>query len=379
MATIAERLLGIASESIQQNAPDIAGGMTKGIELAQQAEQINMQRQKLEQDKQTLQMTRIDKFVGAIQNAYKFKDPRDRKAYTTTFLPKYRDQLGLTEVFPDETLQFGLGSDENYGRTATVVNMVANRQLSHEDAIAIFNDPQRFAEITPTPPEFIKEAPNLAKAVEFARAQKDKFINSKMQADAALGKQVQGQEASGEVELRKRANEDFNEYQKLGRAGIQANLKFLKDAVAAMKSGEIKTGGLKAYVPTDTGKKIFGSDLVAVGNKVKKAIQASLKATLGSQFTKEEGERVENRTFDGQLNTQYNIEAIQAEIDKIENAHKTQTQLFSTYVPAYNQYYKAKSFADLSPEAQQIAIQRAMQKWQVDEATAKMRLDRGER
>ena len=54
-------------------------------------------------------------------------------------------------------------------------------------------------------------------------------------------------------------------------------------------------------------------------NRVRKAINSMLRATLGAQFTQEEGERVFRQTFDPAASPEENIKNMRTELDKINN------------------------------------------------------------
>ena len=120
-------------------------------------------------------------------------------------------------------------------------------------------------------------------------------------------------------------------------ATIDANRKLIQEVIDKLEKGVrrekggLTTGGALSFTPTDVGKKLLVQEQMVASNKAKKAIQASLKATLGAAFTKEEGERVENRTFDLQLDTQANIDALKAELLKIDETRANTEGLFKQY------------------------------------------------
>jgi len=150
MASIAELLIqNTAGNLAPDKGPDIAGALKTGSEIALRREQAEAQRVELQQKQAQLQGMKLEKFVEAIQKGEKFEG-KAQSNYFGKILPAYRDQLGLSEVFPDEALNFATTDPQNRGRLATLIADVQSGTMSAQDAIAAINDPIKFADVDPT-------------------------------------------------------------------------------------------------------------------------------------------------------------------------------------------------------------------------------------
>lgn len=155
MATIAEILIGQAGQAgTMKQGGDPAQSFVQGASLAMEKEKLEQQKAALSQKKQELETAKMDKFIDALQKGAAYQGSA-RTNYYQKWLPKYRDSLGLTAEFGDESLKFATATPENLARIQTLVAKVQDGEMSRADAIATINNPTQFADI---PPEIIESA-----------------------------------------------------------------------------------------------------------------------------------------------------------------------------------------------------------------------------
>jgi len=379
MADIADMLVAQGLQS-SANGSDFTGAMQKGAELAQSIQNMQEQRQKLELAKQQHHMEKVNRVMDAFEKGEKFKDTNAKNNYFKHYLPGMIKALQVDDVFNPEIMQFAQGSAEvrnkMLGLRLDVQNKINNGDLRGAEILDYVKSKLTPEELA----DFDGEA--LVEQQKFGAMEAFKTTRAETVQASQFDRQRQGQSAAGDVKLSQDVASDFAEYNKGGAASLDANKKLIKQTIDDLKSSKIKTGTLGSFAPTDIGKKIFAKDLVVAGNKAKKAIQASLKQTLGSQFTKEEGERVENRTFDAQLSNEDNIAALQAELDKIEQTQKNAENIFRERGFLGNKpaaLSLPKTMVDnakkLSPADQQELINRLMKKFNASKKDVKEALE----
>jgi len=136
--------------------------------------------------------------------------------------------------------------------------------------------------------------------------------------DKLANKLSPGQEAAD-----KKFGDAYQEWtQQGGSATVQGNLDSLKEAMAALQADSTLTGGTLEKSPfgaTDAVQARVKPNAFAVKQKIYEAIQATLKSTLGAQFTAKEGEDLLNRSYDPRLSTEQNVEKLQHTIKKIQD------------------------------------------------------------
>ncbi len=152
MASIADMLVqqaGTPIESPNVNyGANLAQGLETGANIAFKAEQLAQQKQELETKKAQHEDLKYDKFIDALQKGANYQGSA-RTNYYQKWLPRYRDSLGLTDAFPDESLQFATATPENLARLETLKADVQSGKLSRAQAIGVMNDPTSFADVPP--------------------------------------------------------------------------------------------------------------------------------------------------------------------------------------------------------------------------------------
>ena len=363
--TIAEALLGIASQTAQTQ-PDLAGSFSKGAELGLQAEQVAQKRQQLEQAKSENELKKFEVLGGWLNTYANMPEGGAKNAFGKKFVPNGIMSMGLQEKIHPNVIEMMTG-DPVLGTFLT--NEIRNRRLdiatlAQPDKIAEYyaEHGKQFGSLEEFKGGVEQFLPALSDAEKFSIDVSERMKRAELVQEGADARQQTGISSAGDVELSQAVNKDYKAYEvEGGGSNIDSNLALLREVEKSLSSDAVQTGGWKTYVPSDRLQKLGISDIVALENKAKKAIMSSLRATLGSQFTKEEGERVENRTFDKQLDTKHNLEAVRAEIKKIENTRRRAESLFSRYMKGYKTPTK-KSFNQLAPAAQAIVIKQEMQR-----------------
>lgn len=238
--------MGLVDQLIQQAGQKIdsnlgaghAANVAAGAQIVQHAQELQMRRAEHDKKKQELEGAKMEKFVDAIQKGANYEGAAQNN-YFNKVLPRYRDSLGLTEVFPTESLQFATATPENRARLQTLIGQVQNGELNIKEAIAVANDPVAFADVPP----FVKEAfyKDVTKANETrigaeAQANALRATNSRFQ---------QGQEAQVLAESKKAK-------QALGDDLVRLNIPAVQASLAGVES--IIPGGFDGY----KGQKIAG-------------------------------------------------------------------------------------------------------------------------
>lgn len=205
------------------NAPDAVGAWSQAAQVANQREQLAQAKLKNQQDMKIAQGAKMEKFVDALQKGANYQGAA-RTNYYNKWLPTYRDSLGLTEAFPDEALKFATMTPENMARVNTLTARVRdpNDPLTEAEAIAILQDPTKFADI---PPEVFTETTN-----QLAEAAKTKIG---AQAQIASRQQQEDQFQRGQTATEERSFKSF--VTQLGTR-VRSEFKPIEDNKASVKN-----------------------------------------------------------------------------------------------------------------------------------------------
>lgn len=114
MPTLAELLVSGTQEAGQKNTPDLLEGASKGIELASHIQNMQAQRQKLEQQKAEALQAKFAKVGDWIETAAKMPDGQAKKAFVNNYIPNGIAALGLNDKI-DPTVLKMLSADPNFG------------------------------------------------------------------------------------------------------------------------------------------------------------------------------------------------------------------------------------------------------------------------
>lgn len=319
MATIAEMIAASGLQS-SQSAPDLTGNIAKGAELAQTMQNMQVQREQLEQQKQAMQMQKANSITDTMKIAAEAKDPRLKKYLMTKVVPAKVNALGMNEFFTPQTLEMLQVSDE-------AMKKVLGLQLDLDEKIrsGVMTGAQAYAEaqrILSDPEELaLLDTDQLFDAQKFKNSEEGKSARATQVANASLGKQIQGQQTAGEVELAKQTAKAFSEYVNEGGAAVvKTNYKNLTDALGDLESGSIKTGkGFVKWVGgSDFAVDITASEVASARDKIRTAIVGTLRPLLGGAFAEKEGQRILDLSFNPRMKAGENAKRVQAELRKIQ-------------------------------------------------------------
>lgn len=101
-----------------------------------------------------------------------------------------------------------------------------------------------------------------------------------------------------------------------GFSTAEKSISALDKAAELLKTNPSLSGGKSAFLP-EFGRKLVAPDSVAIQQDIDSAIQSSLKAILGAQFTENEAKQMLARAYDPALPADKNIPRLQAEAARL--------------------------------------------------------------
>lgn len=106
-----------------------------------------------------------------------------------------------------------------------------------------------------------------------------------------------------------------------GKASVEKNVEKLQGAINKLNANPKLTGGLSTRIPlldSDAAQDSLNPEMASVRDEIRGAIQGSLRATLGAQFTEKEGQAIFNRSFNPRLSPAENVKRATAELEAIK-------------------------------------------------------------
>lgn len=132
--------------------------------------------------------------------------------------------------------------------------------------------------------------------------------------------------------LDKKVAADFEEdVLKGGLASAQSQIIGLKDLVTQAGSGAMGKISGPDTVSEGVAGSLWSPDAVKFRQAVEQAVQGSLKATLGAQFTEREGKGIMARTYDPNLPPQENLRRLNVLIGNLEAAARSKRDAYEYY------------------------------------------------
>lgn len=318
----------IAQSALQstspQNAPDLAGSFAKGAQLAQARQQMDLQRAQLEKEKATVATAKLDKFVEAVQ-AGKDQKGSARSNYYGKILPKYRDALGLTDTFSDESLQFITATPENLARLNTVIAEVRAGRITEAQGIALANDPTQFAGIAPEITEDVYgDLAEAAKTRINAQAQENALNATNQRQLIDIG-------SAGQQAIARESGQEFVKFQGAGgSAGMNKAEAAITKAIEDLESGKVVTGGAAENLP-------YGgtTQVLSRTNKPLKALMdnvlstQNIKALSGDPNpTQAQIDAINSRILDPAAPSATNVAKLKAELERLRSERTQKVDLF---------------------------------------------------
>lgn len=139
---------------------------------------------------------------------------------------------------------------------------------------------------------------------------------------------------AGQEEVDKKFANEYSEFNLAGGySGIQKNLDQLNLAKQRLESGTNISGPLVGLQP-DSVRKITNPESASVQRDIEDAIQSTLRATLGPQFTEKEGTRILRNAFDPMLSESENarrVEGIVKSLDRIAKSKQNAADYYEAH------------------------------------------------
>lgn len=328
MASIADQLIGTVSEGIQQTTGNIA----QGAALAKSAQDVVDRRQQLELQKQQHEMSKIEKIAEWYETGAKMDPGPARNAFMNEFIPQ-----GISALKPQTPInpivQKMLSSDPLLAARLISEIRSGNIELSAlTDPNAVgqlaqnlkqYGDEQTFKD---TVQEYL---PELKKANEFVTGEEGKAYRAKLAAEAALGKQKQGQEAAPEVEFNKKLADSAAAFVSKDKNDLQNTLDKAERSVETLVTGKVKLGGIvKGLIAkSPTIQASLDPNTKALIDDVRGLINMRL-ALSDPNPTKEQVDQVLGRIIDPALPNDKNIQKIRDYITKTRGELEAKQKLF---------------------------------------------------
>jgi HEPN domain-containing protein len=101
-----------------------------------------------------------------------------------------------------------------------------------------------------------------------------------------------------------------------GFSAVDSQLKLLEGQVPRLENSDTISGGIVGRLP-DFVRQAINEDSISTQQNVEKSIQATLRQTLGAQYTAQEGENLLRRTYDPRLSEEENAARIRATVEEL--------------------------------------------------------------
>lgn len=354
MAGPADQLFGLAQQSIQNREGDV----NEAVQLGQQIQQVQANRHKIEQAKDTLQHKKLGTLMTTLENI-RTKVPKAAQRSMMKNLAKPQAE-SLKMPFDDTFVEAYLSPDispaalseaiTNYN-TGLGESIKTGQPISEETRAAgaqflqgLGGDATVFANVTTktigqqTQAEAVKAAARAQDVrqqvgIQAAEQKQDKTIQSTgvISADREFGKETSRFRAAG------------------GQKTIEKNIDLLDDAISDLKKPGKLSGSIRHLIPLlndDSVTDVVDPKLAAVRDKIKGAIQATLKETLGAQFAEKEGEAIYNRAFNPRLDDEENIRRATVEVKALKSMAKSKLDR----IKHFERTGSTQGFVDTAPK-----------------------------
>ena len=319
MASFAELLTGIGSKTAE-SVGDLGESITRGAQLAQQVQNMQVQRQQLEAQKEELTLNKLNKVMDAFQAGANFKDAIAKKQYFKNYIPGMVKALKLEDIFTPELMDFAQSKevqDKLLGLRLDVQDKIMTGELRGGGIINYVKERTTPEELAMLDTESLLEQQKLAK-LEQNKATRTETIQ--------LGqkeRQQVGLEQAPNVEFKKKVADIAAAYNTQGgRAGVEKNVAKIRGVIEQLKNNEIKLGTFGKNLP-------YGShpDILARLDKKAKAAMddvmgaVNLRAALADPNpTEKQINQIMSRAWDARLGNEDNIKKLEAMITELETA-----------------------------------------------------------
>ena len=107
----------------------------------------------------------------------------------------------------------------------------------------------------------------------------------------------------------------YNTWKTGGKSDFDQSTKIFEDAISKLENKEISTGTLEGIGSKFPG---YRTETKELETRVRKALNTMLRATLGAQFTENEGEKIFQQTFDPSASPESNVANMKTELDRLK-------------------------------------------------------------
>lgn len=136
MASISDMISQNALQNATQ-APDLTGDIQKGAQLAQTVQNIQTQRQQMDQARQTLELAKLQHWVSAVAVGSQIPEGPMRNQYMTRTIPTIAQTLGLTDKISPQSMEM-IQKDPTV--VSSLKNDVESGQAGFQEAASTLTD-----------------------------------------------------------------------------------------------------------------------------------------------------------------------------------------------------------------------------------------------
>jgi hypothetical protein len=350
MADVADMLLQQGFKNASE-VPDVAGAMTKGAQLAESINRIQMSRQQHDQQKQEIRDHKIKEVSDDLLKA-KNLSGKALLGYKK-FLANKIATYNVGDVFDPDTIEMVTSSPENLDRFGVIVDDVQNGHRTYAEGVELLKDQSKFYDVTPDMLKDLRKASEIA--TQDRNAMKVAEITAQRREQAAIAEDAR----KPDVEEGKKVSSLYTEWTNSGGdAGSVSRIKTLMNAREKLKNNEVILGDIRTNIP-------YGSDpaVMARINKKAKALSDDVQSTVNVKLltgdpnpTGQQVSDVRSFALDPVLDNAANIKKLDAQIEKELRAQQNLKQLFVKHgkvKPGDNLDWKSK-ISSLKGKAQQL-------------------------
>lgn len=327
-------VIGLNKAPIEKSriSDEITGGLQAGIGLATAKEQIEEKKIQVAQQKEQLEMGKINSFNGMIKTLNIAKP-----AIAKQMAPKIKERfqsMGFDPAIIDTVM-----ADPDFGRALFNIANEHGSELSatpenRAKMLSAYQDIGLLSEGV----NYIQDVKKQAQQNKFAMEQQARQIQGQKDI-AALSAETQKEIAGlkrgglaltpGQVQADKEFAKTYEEFSAAGgKKGVEADLSALKEAKERIEQGEATRWAgavprfLRGYVTSDTAN---------VQDTIENVLVKSLKTILGGAFTEKDREAIVKNAFDPSQTPENNAKQLQLKIDEIQARYDAKMEAINEY------------------------------------------------
>lgn len=196
MPDFASMIYGTAQNAEQNQGAGLSQAVSTGAELALQKEKLDQAQQMMQMKQQELQQEKIQRLYDFQSKAAQTQNPSDRKNLLQATIG-YGNAMGLSNDIVNPKGIMSLASDENQQRMATLdtytkLDPKDPAFMPVSDALDLATNPQKmdkFMQVPKTPLEWMGKNPNLTEAQEYVVNKQTELKKAQLEVEASKQKQ----------------------------------------------------------------------------------------------------------------------------------------------------------------------------------------------